>query len=67
MIQFNKKILFLLFALTLFLLGILISQIINDGFKTGKGLVFEIMQFLSLIITSSIFFVKLYLPKNKNQ
>lgn len=63
MIKLNKKVLFLLFAFSTFLLGILASQIINNGFKTGKALIFEIMQIITLVISSSIFFVKLYTKK----
>lgn len=65
MIKINKKILFLLFALSIFLLGILISQIINNGFKTGKALIFEIMEITTLVISSCIFFVKLYIKKEQ--
>ena len=65
MIKINKKILFLLFALSIFLLGILISQMINNGFKTGKALIFEIMEITTLVISSCIFFVKLYIKKEQ--
>lgn len=65
MIKFSKPVLFLLFALSTFLLGIIISYIIKDGLKTGKDLVFQLFQLISLIITSSIFFIKLYVNKQK--
>ena len=64
MIKLDKKVLFLLFAFSIFLLGILASQIINNGFKTGKALIFEIMQIITLVISSSMFFMKLYTKKD---
>ena len=64
MIKLDKKVLFLLFAFSTFLLGILASQIINNGFKTGKALIFEIMQIITLVISSSMFFMKLYTKKD---
>jgi hypothetical protein len=63
MIKFSRPILFILFAASLFLLGIAISNIVINGFQKGKDL---FIQIANLVIYSSAgytFYIKLYKTK----
>lgn len=65
MFRFGKKILIIIFALSLLALGSEIYLIIEYGFKSGKELIFQILLIISLIISNGYFYWLLFLkPKN---
>lgn len=68
MFKFNKKILFVFFALCLFAIGAKISLIIQNGMEEGNDLIFTILLLLSLTISSVVLYKKIYKgKKNKSQ
>jgi hypothetical protein len=66
MIKFNKKILFLFFAASLFLFAIRTNSIIDSSFNSGKELYYQIITALAPLCTSIVFGMKLY-SKAKNK
>ena len=67
MINFNKNILFLFFAGSLFLVAIKINAIVDFGFDTGKELYYQLIAVLAPLCISIVFGMKLYSKKiNKN-
>lgn len=65
MIKFSKPVLFFLFAASLFLLGLVISDIVVDGFKTGKELFIQIANLVIYSCTGYLFYCNLYKNKDK--
>ena len=60
MIKFSKPILFILFATSLFLLGLSISSIVLNGFKEGKELFVQIANLIIYSCTGYLFYINLY-------
>lgn len=60
MIKFSKPILFILFAASLFLLGLSISSIVVNGFKEGKELFVQIANLIVYSCTGYLFYINLY-------
>ena len=66
MFKFNKKILFIIFALCLFAIGAKITLIIQNGFGKGNDLIFTLLLLLSLTISSVVIYRQIYkVKKNK--
>ena len=66
MFNYSKKFLFVVFALCLFAMGAIIYSIIENGFKEGKDLIYQLLLIFSGTISSVILFYKLYVkPNNK--
>ncbi len=63
MFKFNKKFLFIVFALCLFAIGAKISLIIYNG-RFGKDFIFTIILLLSLTISSIVLYRKIYKDSN---
>lgn len=65
MIKFNKTTLFFLFAASLFFFGIMLSSIIDEGFKEGKDLFYQLGLIIPALISAFSFGTKLFKkPKN---
>ncbi|WP_268846812.1 hypothetical protein [Flavobacterium aestivum] len=59
MIKFNKTLLFILFATSLFLLGVNITYITLDGFGKGRELFIELINLFILSSSAYLFYKKL--------
>lgn len=66
MIKINYKIQFCLFAISLFFIGLGIFDTIDEGFKTGKELFWQISHFVPFIMGAIIFGRNLYSKKIQN-
>jgi hypothetical protein len=67
MIKINKKIQFICFALCLFLIGIGINDIIENGLKNGYELFRQLSAIIPFVIFGVLFFVNLYIKKEPNK
>lgn len=63
MFNINKKILFIAFVISLFCIGLGISDIINSYRETNSFDYKELFIFIPYIISGSIFFYILYIKK----
>jgi hypothetical protein len=63
MIKFSKPVLFFLFAASIFLLGLAISNIVVDGFKSGKELFVQLANLVIYSSTGYLFYCNLYKTK----
>ena len=63
MLKFNKKFLFVIFALCLFAIGAKISLIIQNGLGKDNDLIFTILLLFSLIISSVVIYRQIYKVK----
>lgn len=67
MFKFNKKFLFVIFALCLFAIGVKISLVIENGPGKGNDLIFTIFLFFTLIISSIVIYKQIYKIKKNNK
>ncbi len=61
--KINSKILFILFAMSVFFIGFVLSNTINDGLKSGTELYWQLSRLVPFIISAFVFGNKIYTQK----
>jgi len=67
MFKFNKKFLFIIFALCLFAIGAKISLIIENGIDKGNDLIFTSLLLFSLVISAFVLYNQIYKTKKAKE